>query len=299
MLWVWITLLAAGGQVLRNAMQKSLTGQLGTSGATYVRFVFGLPFGVLFFLGVWTHFGFTLPTPQPGFWPWIVFGAVTQIAATGFMLAAMKSNSLVITTAIVKTEPVQVAVFAAIFLGDYLSPALWAAVIVATVGVVLLSLPAKGEVLEFNSAESRRAIGLGVISAALFALASVGFRGAVTHLGDSHFVLRATTTLVLGLLIQTSLICVYLFVRDQQLLRRLFKLWKPCMVGGFMGAFGSQMWFIAFALATVAQVRTLALVEIFFALILSKKLFAQGTSGKDMLAMGMIALGAAGVILLK
>ena len=50
MSWLWavFTVAAAGGQVLRNAMQKELTATLGTVGATHVRFLFGLPFALLF-----------------------------------------------------------------------------------------------------------------------------------------------------------------------------------------------------------------------------------------------------------
>ena len=37
------------------------------------------------------------------------------------------------------------------------------------------------------------------------------------------------------------------------------------MLAGFMGAFASQFWFLAFALTAAANVRTLALVEVLFA----------------------------------
>ena len=47
-LWAVFTVAAAGGQVLRNAMQKELTATLGTVGATHVRFLFGLPFALVF-----------------------------------------------------------------------------------------------------------------------------------------------------------------------------------------------------------------------------------------------------------
>ena len=52
MSWLWavFTVAAAGGQVVRNAMQKELTARLGTVGATHVRFLFGFPFAILFVL---------------------------------------------------------------------------------------------------------------------------------------------------------------------------------------------------------------------------------------------------------
>ena len=49
-LWTVFTIAAAGGQTLRNAMQRELIGALGAIGATQVRFLFGLPFAVVFLL---------------------------------------------------------------------------------------------------------------------------------------------------------------------------------------------------------------------------------------------------------
>jgi hypothetical protein len=51
--WYWIafTVAAAAAQSARNAMQRELTSVLGTVGATQVRFLYGLPFGILF-LGI-------------------------------------------------------------------------------------------------------------------------------------------------------------------------------------------------------------------------------------------------------
>ena len=54
-LWAVFTVIASGAQVLRNAMQKELTATLGTVGATHVRFLFGLPFALLFLAIVTTH----------------------------------------------------------------------------------------------------------------------------------------------------------------------------------------------------------------------------------------------------
>ena len=210
------------------------------------------------------------------------------------MLTAMRSKSFVITTAYVKTEPVQVAIFGAMFLGDRLPVWIWVAVIVATVGVVMMSWQSS-----FAQNKMGQAMAFGLGAAAFFALAAVGFRGGVIHLGDSHFLLRASLTLAIGLTIQTFILTSYLLIRDRQVLVKLVELWRPSLVGGFLGAFSSQMWFLAFALATVAQVRTLALVEIFFALVISKKLFAQGTSVRELVGMALIALGVAGVVWLS
>ena len=83
-----------------------------------MRFLFGFPFAILFLLGVLLVTGAALPRPSLVFWPWLVAGALAQIVATALMLAAMGERSFVVAIAYIKTEPVQVALFGLIFLGD-------------------------------------------------------------------------------------------------------------------------------------------------------------------------------------
>jgi len=60
-LWIPFTIIAALGQVARNAMQRSLTGPLGTWGATNIRFLFGFPFSIIFFAVVIIATGDPIP----------------------------------------------------------------------------------------------------------------------------------------------------------------------------------------------------------------------------------------------
>ena len=76
---------------------------------------------------------------------------------------------------------------------------------------------------------------------------------------------RRHLTLVCGLLLQTVLLTAWQLARDRQVLIAMLRAWRPSITAGFMGALASQMWFLAFAIATTAHVRTLALVEILFA----------------------------------
>ncbi len=122
-LWIPFTIIAALGQVARNAMQRSLTGPLGTWGATNIRFLFGFPFSILFFAVVLVATGDKVPWPAPVFWPWLLLGALSQIVATGMMLVAMNDRSFVVTTAYLKTEAIQTAIFGFIFLSDHLTVA--------------------------------------------------------------------------------------------------------------------------------------------------------------------------------
>src|SRR3954447_16153264 len=137
-LWAVFTVLAAAGQTARNAMQRELTATLGTVGATHVRFLFGFPFALIFLACVFLATG-ALPRPSWSFIPWLLAGALFQIGATATMLAAMGQRSFVVVVAYIKTEPIQVAIFGAIFLGDWVNLPMMAAIVIATAGVLVMS----------------------------------------------------------------------------------------------------------------------------------------------------------------
>src|SRR5262249_21824428 len=250
-LWIPFTIIAASGQVARNAMQRHLTGPLGTWGATNIRFLFGFPFSILFFAAVLAVSGDALPRPNMMFWPWLLLGALSQIVGTGLMLLAMNDRSFVATTAYLKTEAIQTAIFGFIFLGDHLTLTKMAAILIATIGVIITALRPGGEK---GLAELRPTV-LGLAAAATFALSAVGFRGAIITIDGVSFVTAASFTLVLGLFLQTLMLTVYLLARAPEVLRKILRLWKSSMFAGFTGAFSSQFWFLAFALTAAANVR--------------------------------------------
>src|SRR5256884_9161203 len=139
-LWIPFTIVAALGQVARNAMQRQLTGPLGTWGATNPRFLFGFPFSLVFLAVVLAVTGDHIPWPTAAFWPWLLLGALSQIVATGLMLLAMNDRSFVVTTAYLKTEAIQTAIFGFVFLGDHLTALRVIAILIATVGVIITAL---------------------------------------------------------------------------------------------------------------------------------------------------------------
>src|ERR1700726_4100344 len=140
-LWVIFTVIAAAAQTVRNATQRELTAKLGTVGATHVRFLFGFPFAFVFLAAVMIALGQDLPRPPLVFWPWVIVGALAQVAATALMLAAMNDRSFVVVYAYIKTEPVQVALFGLILLGDVVTLPMAIAILIATCGVIVMARP--------------------------------------------------------------------------------------------------------------------------------------------------------------
>jgi drug/metabolite transporter (DMT)-like permease len=283
-LWVVFTLIAAAAQTLRNATQRELTATLGTVGATHVRFLFGFPFAVIFLAAVTLTLGQGLPRPPVMFWPWVIAGALTQIAATALMLAAMSDRSFVVVYAYIKTEPVQVALFGLVFLGDVVSPAMAAAIVIATAGVVIMALK-PGTKADIKSTL------LGLAAGAMFAASAIGYRGAILVLELPSYVLTATFTLAAGLLIQLGMLSLYLRLRSPEVLASILRSWRPSLFAGFMGALASQFWFLALAVATAASVRTLALVEVLFAQAISRFVFKQPTTAREAVGIVLIVTG--------
>jgi drug/metabolite transporter (DMT)-like permease len=288
-LWIPFTIVAALGQVARNAMQRSLTGPLGTWGATNIRFLFGFPFSIVFFAAMLIFSGDHVPWPTAALWPWLFLGALSQIIGTGMMLVAMNDTSFVVTTAYLKTEAIQTAVFGFIFLGDHLTTLKVIAILIATAGVVITALRPGGEK---KFAEIKPTV-IGLVAAAAFALSAIGFRGAIITVGGVSFVTAASYTLVWGLFVQTLVLSIYLLWRAPDILAKILGLWRPSMLAGFMGAFASQFWFLAFALTAAANVRTLALIEVLFAQGVAYYSFKQPISARELSGIVLIVIGVA------
>ncbi|WP_210493121.1 EamA family transporter [Microvirga antarctica] len=293
LLWIPVTLVAAAAQTARNATQRRLTETIGTVGATQVRFLYGFPFALLSLALLRLIGGEILPAVNPEFFAYVLAGAVSQILATGLMLSAMRQRSFGVVTAYTKTEPVQVALFGLVLLGDHITPQIAMAIVIATAGVLVMSIKPG---TDLKHAGLRPMI-FGIASGAFFALAAIGFRGAILSLDQGSSVMRATTTLAWGLGLQTAILVAWLGVFDRRALLASFGAWRPSLGAGFLGALASQFWFIGFALTTAANVRTLALVEVVMAQLVSQRFMGHVTTRRELAGMVLIILGV-GLLLL-
>ncbi len=87
------------------------------------------------------------------------------------------------------------------------------------------------------------------------------------------------------------MLTIYLGLFDRGALVKLAAAWKASLPAGFLGAFASQCWFIAFALEPVAHVRTLGLTEILFSAAVSRNMMRQMTSPREVAGIAMLVLG--------
>ena len=124
-------------------------------------------------------------------------------------------------------------------------------------------------------------------------MSAISYRGGILALAIPDFVMAATFTASVGIVIQAILLTVYLLLRNPQVLGNIMRAWKPSMFAGFMGAFASEFWFLAFAITTAANVRTLALVEVLFAQGVTRFVFKQPTTKREGFGIVLVVIGVA------
>ena len=289
-LWIPVTLAAALAQTGRNAAQRGLTERLGTLGATNVRFLFGLPFACAF-LGLALWLSGTPPLPlTPRALGFTALGAAAQITATALMLQAMRHRGFGIVTAWLKVEPVLVALTGWAVLDEPLTLPMLGAIAVSIGGVLVMTLkPGQGRAMLSGLGPAA----LGLAAGLCFGLSAIGFRGAITALPEGTFLIRALTILALSLALQTAALGLWLAFRERPALTGSFRAFGPSLAAGFLGALASAFWFTGFALTTAANVRTLALVEVIFALLLARIAFGQRTSPRELLGLAILLAGVA------
>lgn len=282
MLWIVTTLIAALAQTGRNAAQAGLTGRIGTAGATAVRFIFGLPFALVALAVAATVTA--LPMPGAVSFGWALMGAMAQMLATGFLLLAMQGRGFGVATALSKTEPATLALIGALLLAEPLGWGRMGAIATAVAGVLLVSGA------DWSRA-GLRSVFDGVMAGALFGLSAIGFRGAILALPEGGHVIRALTILAVTLAIQTVLALVWLSLFDRRALAGIIREWRGSLTAGALGAFASLFWFTGFALTSAANVRTLALIEVPLAQVVSGRVFRQRTSPRQIAGMALIVAG--------
>jgi drug/metabolite transporter (DMT)-like permease len=300
--WIPVTVAAALAQTLRNAAQRHLTGDLGALGATLVRFLYGLPFALIWLGIAWVGFA------KSGVWPaitaaflvWTTVAALSQIAATALLLRNMEERNFAIGVAYSKSEIIQVALFGLVLLGDKVSPLTIVSIIIASIAVVLLSLPAgKRSLAAVARGWASRSALLGLGSGAAFGMAAVGYRGAALSLATPSVVFAAAESLVWAQVFQTILLGGYLAWRNAKVVMEVVRAWRVSMLAGAMGAIGSACWFTAMAMQPVARVRTLGLVELYFSYVVSRRVFRERLGTPELIGLVLLAVGLVGIVGLR
>ncbi|MEM1364578.1 MAG: EamA family transporter [Pseudomonadota bacterium] len=295
-IWIAITIGAAFLQNIRSSFQKHLKGQIGTTGATFVRFGFGLPVAAFYtVLLVWIG-GYHLPELNSGFALWVCIAAMAQIGAQACLVALFAWRNFTVGTAYSRTEPIFAALFALIFVGELLPLVGLAAVIITVAGVVLISVarPREGERITplamVRSLATKPAL-IGLASGTMFGVSATGYRVASTSLDTPHFFVAAVTTLLVAITVQTLVMLVYMAVREPDQFAKIGKVWQPAALVGLVGATATFGWFSAFTLQQAALVKVVAQVEMIFTYATSVFIFRERINRIEIMGVSLIVLG--------
>lgn len=291
-LWVIITVAAAFFQNIRSTVQKHLKGVMSNSGATFVRFGYGVPFALLYFLVFFFAFDTNWPKLEPSFFLWVSIAGVSQILATALLLHVFSFRNFAVGTAYSRTEPIQTAIFALILFGETLTTGGLLAIAVSIVGVMVISI-ARTELRPASliaSITSQTAI-LGIASGTLFGLAAVSYRAATQSVLHDLFFIRSAVTLCAAIVLQTVVMLVWIAWKERAQLQNIIAAWKPSLLVGFVGATASFGWFTAFTLQQAALVKVVAQIELLFTFASSVFFFREHINRLEIIGCILISAG--------
>lgn len=289
MIWPLLVIAAAALQVARNAAQRQLTGRLGVWGASYVRFIYGLPFALMWTAGIiwWRGLSGAVSTP---FLLWVLLGAITQGAATGALVYAMRGRAFAVANALQKTEVLGSALVGVLLIQDVLTPVHWLGGALGTAGVMLVA-----HVSVDRGALKAALSGAG--AGLLFSFSAVSYRAAAFAWGGDPWV-GAAATLSATLAMQTlgGGLLLLIFVRGA--MSEVVAAWRPSLLPGATGAIASAGLFTGFALGpSAAAVKTVQLVDVAIAWFVSRRIFADVIKPVEIAGIVLVLVGALCVLL--
>jgi len=291
--WVLFTVFAATMQSVRTAGQKSLSESITPMSATLVRYIFGLPFIVLYLVSL------TGPTlvdklvdalNQVEFVVPAVLAGIAQIIATVLLILSFRFRNFMVGTSFAKTESLQTALLGTFFFAAPLTSGGWVAVVLGVIGVWLLAMPNR------NEPWNLWAISAGLGAGAFFGLTSLWIRQAALSL-NHDVILSAAITLLLIVAFQALICVLYTTVVEPIEFKKIKSHWPLALFVGLTSALGSIGWFTAMTWQNPALVKSLGQVEMLVSAVLTLRLFREKIALTEWI--GVTAIIASVVILLR
>lgn len=295
-IWIPITIAAAFAQNLRFMLQKSLKGQLSTLGVTFSRFLFAAPLAWVAALALMAREDSGWPGLTAAFAGYAAMGALAQIVATALLVALFSLRNFAVGVTFSKTETVMTAILSALVLSEPVGSGAWVAILITVAGVIVMSgLPRRGALA--TGIFSRAAL-IGIASGIIFAMASIGYRGASLALMEGDFLVRAAVTLAMVTTFQTAVMAVWLRFKEPGEIGRVVGAWRVAAWVGLTGMLGSFGWFAAFTLQNAAYVKALGQVELVFTLAASVFFFRERIKRAELTGIALVCLGIVMLVLI-
>ena len=140
--WIFWTVLAAAMQSVRMAAQKQLNQSVSAESATLVRYLFGLPLILVYFL--WLFQSRSLPPLTVAFGAKVVVAGALQIFATILLVRLFSLRNFAIGSTYVRLEIVITALLGLTLFGDIVNGLTLLGMMVCTLGLVLVNTRGPG-----------------------------------------------------------------------------------------------------------------------------------------------------------
>ncbi len=306
LLWIFLAVLAAAAQLIRNLGQRQLVRDLpgrpalSRDVANAARYWVGLP---LSSLALWALLSISPERPELGMRPILfsLLAAVGQIIATDLLIRLFQRRAFGIGVAYQKTENLLMALVGPIGLTGLLGLSVasdvltfwdWLGLILATIGIVaqsFLSLDRKQR--EFDGIS----LLIGLACGLAFTVTGLCLAEAVRTLGLAQdtvvsAVLAGATILVLTQAIQSVIMAVWIQVRSPGEWAKLPKRAGGLLTIGSFSAIASLALFTAFGLQHPALVSVVKNVEIPLSIAVAYLLYREMPGRWEWLGMGLILI---------
>ena len=282
---MFFTILAVVMQSVRTAGQKQMAQSLTAEATTLVRFLFGLPFALIYFSLLWRINSGQEVVLSANYWLPASLAAVSQIVATLCLVKALTLRNFAVGTALAKTEAIMTALLGSLFFAASLSVLGYVSVCVGVIGVLVASNWRISVPDLMNNASIKYGLGAGLG----FALASLWIRQASLSLAVPEL-LSAATVLVYMVALQTLICLALIFYRQPAQFTLIANNWRSALFIGFTSIAGSIGWFTAMSLQEAALVKTLGQTEFVVTLFITYLYFGEKITLREYLGMGLIAI---------
>jgi drug/metabolite transporter (DMT)-like permease len=286
--WIFITIFAAIMQTTRTSLQKSLKPHLSSEAITWVRYSFGLPVVICYIL-ILHNIGLSYPSIHRLFIAYCLAAGLFQIIGTLLLVSLFSHRNFAVSTAYAKTEAIQVAIIGALLFDEYISLTITAAIIIGVSAIIIISVAQ--DKINWQSLFkdlNYRHIFIGIACGAAFALDALIIREAILILDSASPIMNAALTLLSIVLLNLLALGVWMGYKNKYIFREIVFHWKPSALVGITSALGSIGWFSAFALTQVAYVKTVGQIELVFSILVTQKIFREGMSRLEILAIMLI-----------
>ncbi len=278
-LWIPITFLAASSQTIRTAIQRHMKGQLGDYGASAIRFIYAIPFAWAWFMFVLFTGDTVLPKPNMAFLIWLIIGGITQILFTVLLIKLFTYKNFLVGIAFSKTEVLIAAILEAIVFSVVITAQFAVAILFGIIAVILLSVSINiSSLMEIQRNLISKSTFIGLTCGTTLAVSVISFRTAINNLADGDFLIRASATAAIAVILQAVSLAAYMYFCRRAELLAVVQSWRAGLATGLFGAMATAGWFTAFAIHNAAPVRAVGQVEIILGSLITVFIFHQRIS---------------------